>query len=81
MYIYNKAIRKKEDKPMYTVKDARREVSEMIKEGEGFDCIRIFLNDLARGKDITWEEAFQIKVELIDMIDCSFGTYYGGFSK
>ena len=63
---------------MYTIDDARREVRECIEEGYGFDYIRIFLNDLARGKDITWEERMQIMRELFegkfDNIDCSFGT-------
>ena len=65
---------------MYTAQDARREVAECISEGYGFDYIRIFLNDLARGKDITWEENMQIKREIFegkfDNIDCSFGTLY-----
>lgn len=64
---------------MYTAEDARREVRECIEEGEGFDYIRIFLNDLARGKDITWEENRKILHELIcgDFGDVriSFGTY------
>ena len=64
---------------MYTAQDARREVRECIDEGYGFDFIRIFLNDLSRGKDITWEENREIMRELIEgkfgNIECSYGTY------
>ena len=63
----------------YTVNDARREVKEALAEGYGFNYIRIFLNDLSRSKDITWEENLQIMTELIDgtfgEVECSFGTY------
>ena len=66
---------------MYTAQDARREVRECIDEGYGFDYIRIFLNDLARGKDITWQENKEIMVERIEgklgMLDCCFGTIGG----
>ena len=48
----------------YTVNDARREIRECIKEGYGFDYICTFLNDLARGKDITWEEKRTLMREL-----------------
>ena len=59
----------------YTIEDARREVKECIEEGYGFDYIRIFLNDLARGKDITWEENKQLMIELLTAgIDTGFGT-------
>lgn len=58
----------------YTAEDARREVRECIEEGYGFDYIRIFLNDLARSKDITWDENLEILSELMDKMDCSFGT-------
>lgn len=60
---------------MYTVEDARREVRECIEEGYGFDYIRIFLNDLARSKDITWDENLEILGELIGKMDCGFGTF------
>lgn len=64
---------------MYTAQDARREVRECIDEGYGFDYIRIFLNDLKRGGDITKEEWNEIFQELIDgkfgEIVCSYGTY------
>ncbi len=63
---------------MYTAQDARREVRECLEEGYGFDYIRIFLNDLARGKDITWQENLEILQELADgkfgYVDCSYGT-------
>lgn len=64
---------------MYTADDARREVRECLEEGYGFDYIRIFLNDLSRGKDITWKENMEILTELMDgkfgNVNCSFGTY------
>ena len=63
---------------MYTAQDARREVKQAIEEGYGFDFIRIFLNDLSRSHDITWQENGEIMAELIDgkfgNIECSFGT-------
>lgn len=62
----------------YTADDARREVRNALAEGYGFDFIRIFLNDLARSKDITWEENGEIMSELIagkfGDVECSFGT-------
>ena len=64
---------------MYTAADARREVKECIEEGYGFDYIRIFLNDLYRGKDITSEERKEIMYDLINgkfgNMECSYGTY------
>lgn len=63
---------------MYTAQDARREVRECIEEGYGFDYIRIFLNDLRRGGDITRDEWNEIFFELVDGklgdINCSYGT-------
>lgn len=63
----------------YTVEDARKDVRQALDEGYGFDYIRIFLNDLSRSKDITWEENGQIMKELIEgkfgKVECSFGTY------
>ena len=65
---------------MYTVNDARREVQECIDEGYGFDYIRIFLNDLARSKDITWQENKAIMLDLFNgkfgNVDCCFGTLH-----
>lgn len=62
----------------YTAQDARREVRECFEEGYGFDFVRIFLNDLTRGGDITWEENRVIMLEIFDgkygNVDCSFGT-------
>ena len=64
---------------MYTADDARREVRELIDEGYGFDYIRIFLNDLTRGRDITREDNVAIMREMVEgkfgRLDCSFGTY------
>ena len=55
---------------MYTINDARREMRELLQEGYGFDAVRIFINDLVRGKDITNEDRKVLMRELID----------GGFS-
>lgn len=64
---------------MYTINDARRECKELFEEGYGFGAVRIFLNDLARGKDITWEENSQIMKEILTgqfgEIDCSISTF------
>lgn len=64
---------------MYTVNDARRECKELFEEGYGFSAVRIFLNDLARGKDITWEEHKQIMHDIIlgklGNVDCSIPTF------
>lgn len=63
---------------MYTVNDARRECKELFDEGYGFGTVRIFLNDLARAKDITWDENKQIMREIIEGKfgdnECSFNT-------
>lgn len=59
----------------YTADDARREVRELREQGYSFSAIRIFLNDLARSKDITWEDVTQIQMELIDEIDCGIATF------
>ena len=64
---------------MYTIDDARRECKELFEEGYGFSSVRIFLHDLARGKDITWQECSQIIEEIINgklgNIDCSIATF------
>ena len=64
---------------MYTASDARREVRECFEEGYGFDYVRIFLHDLARGKDITWTETGEIMAEIAEgkfgSVDCSIGTF------
>lgn len=66
-------------KSMYTIADARREVKEALEEGYGFNYIRIFLNDLSRSKDITWDENLEITMDLINGkfgdVDCSYSTY------
>ena len=59
---------------MYTAKDARRECKELFEEGYGFDAVRIFLNDLSRGKDITWEENREIMSEILTG---KFGEFTG----
>lgn len=59
---------------MYTINDARREIREMQDEGYGFDAMRIFINDLRRGRDITEAEARQLMTELMQRPDASFGT-------
>ena len=51
---------------MYTLNDARRECKELFDEGYGFGAVRIFIHDLARGKDITWDEAKQLFIEIMD---------------
>lgn len=60
----------------YSVEDARREVKELLEEGYGFGYIRIFLHDLARSRDISWEDCTAIQGELITgkfgNIECSF---------
>ena len=59
----------------YTIEDARREINEMIADGESWDYIRIFLNDLARAGDITWDEAKTLSYEIIDSgFNCEYGT-------
>lgn len=51
---------------MYTINEARREMKELFEEGYGWNAVRIFLNDLKRGKDITKEEHEQLMKELIE---------------
>ena len=50
----------------YTINDARREVRDLIQEGYGFDAVRIFINDLVRGKDITNEDRKVLMRELME---------------
>ena len=63
----------------YTIDDARREVKELLDEGYGYGAIRIFLHDLARAKDITWEECLIVKKEMLNgkygRVECSITTY------
>ena len=62
---------------MYTIDDARREARDLVEEGYGFDYIRCFLYDLARGNDITWDDVEVIMTEILlgeYSIDCAFGT-------
>lgn len=62
----------------YNIKDARCEVKELIQEGESFHTIYVFLNDLARGGDIEWNDVLVIMKEMLDgkhgKIDCSLET-------
>jgi hypothetical protein len=59
----------------YTAADARREARELLEEGYNFSEIRIFLNDLARSKDITWEDVTKIQKEMIETgVQCSIAT-------
>ena len=58
----------------YTAVDARRECNELFIEGYGFDAVRIFLNDLVRAKDITWQEHREI---MGDIIIGKFGSFSG----
>ena len=64
---------------MYTINDAKRECKELFAEGYGFSAVRIFLHDLARGKDITWKECEKIMEEIINGelgdMDCSIATF------
>ena len=61
---------------MYTINDARREMKELFEEGYGWNAVRIFLNDLKRGKDITKEEHEQLMKELIENENFKgYGTY------
>lgn len=48
---------------MHTINDARREVRECISEGYGLAYLRIFLDDLARGKAITWDRKGKVTPE------------------
>lgn len=64
----------------YTAADARREIREIIREGYGFSYIRIFLHDLARGKDISWKECGEIMREIAEgkldpLTDYSISTF------
>ena len=59
----------------YTIEDARREINEMIADGERWGYIRTFLNDLARAGDITWEESKTLSYEIIDSgFNCEYRT-------
>ena len=45
----------------YTYEDAKREVTEMLEDGESMSCIVIFIHDLCRGRDITWQEGSDLR--------------------
>ena len=64
---------------MYTINDARRECLELFNEGYGYSAVRIFLNDLARGKDISWEDNKLINREILEgkfgNVDVSISTF------
>ena len=64
---------------MYTINDARRECRELFEEGYGFNAVRIFLNDLSRSNDISWEENKQIMHEIatgnFGNMDCGISTF------
>lgn len=51
---------------MYTKTDARREVDEMLRDNESLQYIKIFLNDLSRSKDITWDDNKELMFHAID---------------
>lgn len=51
---------------MSTVEYARREVRECLQNGCGLDYIGVFLSDLIRGGNITWQEAKEIVNDLFD---------------
>ena len=60
---------------MFTVDTARQGCKELFEEGYGFTAVRIYLYDLARSKDITWDDVRQIMHEIMDSgVDCSFAT-------
>lgn len=54
---------------MYTINDAKREIDEMIADKDGMMVIRIFINDLIRGKDITNEEGKTLYRYVAEKID------------
>ena len=62
-----------------TIEKARQGCKELFEEGYGFDAVRIYLNDLSRGKDITWEENRQLQHEIMDGKlgngEFSYGTF------
>lgn len=63
---------------MYTINDARREMNELFDEGWGFGAVRVFLNDLSRSGDITWDENKQLCREIIERTGgkgCSIPTF------
>lgn len=56
----------------------RDTVNEMIQQKEGFDYIRIYINDLMRGDDITFKQARYLHDILIDV---SSGQGFGTFTE
>lgn len=61
---------------MFTVDMARQGCKELLAEGYGFDAVRIYLNDLSRSDDITWEDCLRLKIEMLESgADCSMGTF------
>ena len=65
-YIYIPANLCTVKEKFYGIDDARREVIELFKEDYGYNAIRIFLNDLRRSNDITWDDVDVIMGEIFD---------------
>lgn len=53
---------------MYTFENARNEAIELFNEGYSLFEIRVFLNDLSRSKDISWEDNQKIFIEIADFV-------------
>ena len=52
----------------YTFENARNEAVELFNEGYSLFEIRVFLNDLSRSKDISWEDNQKIFIEIADFV-------------
>ena len=61
---------------MLTKKEALQGAKELLNEEYGFSAVRIYLNDLVRSKEITWQDVTDIELQLYDEgFDCSIKTY------
>ena len=56
--------------------ETARDTALEILRDDGFMCAKIYVNDLARSKDITWNEAKEIMADMIASgMDCSLATF------
>lgn len=49
-----------------TIETAKTGINELFAEGYGPLAVEIYINDLRRGGDITWDESRELKVWIIN---------------
>lgn len=49
-----------------TIETAKTGINELFDEGYGYGAVEIYINDLRRSGDITWEESSELKHWIIE---------------